>query len=124
MEDPASNLDTRGRQSGKRKASFSPRRPAPKIPRVVAYVDSSSGDEDTGVRVENRLFPTPLEIMLRLRLETLVALSPKLKHLPLCPMLVLVARGCRASLVIPPPVNVESHVLGLCLDLRGLFESL
>ena len=58
VEDPTSNLDTRGRQSGKRKASFSPGRPTPKIPRVVAYVDSSAGDEETGVRVEDRLFPS------------------------------------------------------------------
>ncbi|KAK0585302.1 hypothetical protein LWI29_026506 [Acer saccharum] len=35
MEDPTANLDTRGRQPGKRKASFSLGRPAPKIPRVV-----------------------------------------------------------------------------------------
>ncbi|KAK0570635.1 hypothetical protein LWI29_004190 [Acer saccharum] len=35
-------------QTGKRKASFSSGRPYPKIPRVVAYVDSSSGDEGEG----------------------------------------------------------------------------
>ncbi|KAK1566835.1 hypothetical protein Q3G72_004712 [Acer saccharum] len=59
VENPASGLDTRGRQSRKRKASFSPGRSAPKIPRVVAYVDSSSGDEETDVRAEYRLFPSP-----------------------------------------------------------------
>ena len=42
VEDPAADLDTRRRQSEKRKASFSPGRPAPKIPRVVTYVDFSS----------------------------------------------------------------------------------
>ncbi|KAK0575087.1 hypothetical protein LWI29_033788 [Acer saccharum] len=36
------------RQPGKRKASFSSGRPYPKIPRVVAYVDSSSDDEGEG----------------------------------------------------------------------------
>ena len=46
-EDPATDLNPRRRQSGKRKASFSPGRPTPKIPRVVAYVDSSS-DEGEG----------------------------------------------------------------------------
>ncbi|KAK0583650.1 hypothetical protein LWI29_000942 [Acer saccharum] len=35
-------------QPGKRKASFSSGRPYPKIPRVVAYVDSSSDDEGEG----------------------------------------------------------------------------
>ncbi|KAK0601389.1 hypothetical protein LWI29_023790 [Acer saccharum] len=35
-------------QLGKRKASFSSGRPYPKIPRVVAYVDSSSDDEGEG----------------------------------------------------------------------------
>ena len=44
-EDPAADLNTRGRQSRKRKASFSPGRPTPKIPLVVAYINSSSGDE-------------------------------------------------------------------------------
>ena len=49
QEDPATNLDTRRRQLGKRKASFSPGRATPKIPQVVAYADSSSRDEKTGV---------------------------------------------------------------------------
>ena len=51
MEDLAADLDTQGRQLGKRKASFSPDRPTPKIPRVVMYVDSSSDDE-AGAGVE------------------------------------------------------------------------
>ncbi|KAK0596012.1 hypothetical protein LWI29_011995 [Acer saccharum] len=57
-EDPATDLNTRGRQSGKRRALFSPGHPAPKIPRVVTYVDSSSGDEgDAGV--EQTMTRTP-----------------------------------------------------------------
>ncbi|KAK1575900.1 hypothetical protein Q3G72_009348 [Acer saccharum] len=59
VEDPAADLDTRRRQFEKRKASFSLGRLASKIPRVVAYVDSSSGDEETGVNVGRRLFSTP-----------------------------------------------------------------
>ncbi|KAK0572766.1 hypothetical protein LWI29_036944 [Acer saccharum] len=57
-DDPTVDLNARRRQSGKRRATFSPGRPAPKIPRVVAYVDSSSGDEgDTGV--EQAMTRTP-----------------------------------------------------------------
>ncbi|KAK0606502.1 hypothetical protein LWI29_038413 [Acer saccharum] len=47
-------------QPGKRKASFSSGRPYPKIPRVVAYVDSSSGDEGEG-DVEKEAGMDPLE---------------------------------------------------------------
>jgi hypothetical protein len=41
------------RQLGKRKASFSSGRATHKVPRVVAYVDSSSGDEGEGNAEEN-----------------------------------------------------------------------
>jgi hypothetical protein len=47
-ENQAVDSSYRGRQPGKRKASFSPGRPTPKIPRVVAYVDSSSDGEGEG----------------------------------------------------------------------------
>ncbi|KAK0586984.1 hypothetical protein LWI29_015697 [Acer saccharum] len=40
--------NTEAGQTGKRKASFSSGRPFPKIPRVVAYVNSSSEDEGEG----------------------------------------------------------------------------
>ncbi|KAK0603091.1 hypothetical protein LWI29_001300 [Acer saccharum] len=43
---PEGNVEVR--QPGKRKALFSSGRPYPKIPRVVAYVDSSSDDEGEG----------------------------------------------------------------------------
>ncbi|KAK0598016.1 hypothetical protein LWI29_030771 [Acer saccharum] len=49
--DPVSTpggINVEAGQPGKRKASFSSGRPYPKIPRVVAYVDSSSGDEGEG----------------------------------------------------------------------------
>ncbi|KAK0579169.1 hypothetical protein LWI29_022147 [Acer saccharum] len=48
------------RQPGKRKASFSSGRPYPKIPRVVAYVDSSLDDEGEGSvgRDESVTLPT------------------------------------------------------------------
>ena len=49
FEDQAVDSSSRGRQPGKRKASFSPGRPTPKIPRVVAFIDSSSDDEGEGV---------------------------------------------------------------------------
>ncbi|KAK0596950.1 hypothetical protein LWI29_020438 [Acer saccharum] len=48
-EDLAADLNTCGRQFGKRKASILPGRPTPKIPRMVTYVDSSSGDESDAV---------------------------------------------------------------------------
>ncbi|KAK1555412.1 hypothetical protein Q3G72_026018 [Acer saccharum] len=59
LEEPAANLDTRRRQPGKRKASFSPGRPTPKVPQVVAYVDSSSGDEEAGAGVQEIVIRTP-----------------------------------------------------------------
>ncbi|KAK0606589.1 hypothetical protein LWI29_001192 [Acer saccharum] len=40
--------NTEAGQTGKRKASFSSGRPFPKIPRVFAYVNSSSEDEGEG----------------------------------------------------------------------------
>ncbi|KAK0577356.1 hypothetical protein LWI29_031868 [Acer saccharum] len=46
-EDFAADLVSRVRHSGKRRASFSPSRPLPKVLRVVEFVDSSSGGEDT-----------------------------------------------------------------------------
>ncbi|KAK0584396.1 hypothetical protein LWI29_012524 [Acer saccharum] len=51
-------------QPGKRKASFSSGRPYPKIPRVVAYVDSSSGDEGEG-DVEKEAGMVPPEEQIR-----------------------------------------------------------
>lgn len=65
VEDPTTDLDTRIRHSGKRKAPFSPDQPAPKapkIPRVVKYIDSSSGGKDANVRVtdtETRVHASP-----------------------------------------------------------------
>ncbi|KAK0574654.1 hypothetical protein LWI29_026804 [Acer saccharum] len=51
------------RQPGKRKASFSSGRPYPKIPRVVAYVDSSSDDEgEGGVGRDASVTPPPDQI--------------------------------------------------------------
>ncbi|KAK1582979.1 hypothetical protein Q3G72_019935 [Acer saccharum] len=51
-------------QPGKRKASFSSGRPYPKIPRVVGYVDSSSGDEGEG-DVEKEAGMVPPEEQIR-----------------------------------------------------------
>ncbi|KAK0587505.1 hypothetical protein LWI29_023996 [Acer saccharum] len=58
-ENPTVDLNSHGRQSGKRKTLFSPSRPTPKIPRVVAYVDSSSGDEGGGEVGKNASMTPP-----------------------------------------------------------------
>ena len=51
VDDHAANFNICGRHSRKRKAPFSPGQPAPKIPRVVEYIESSSDGEDAGVGV-------------------------------------------------------------------------
>lgn len=102
VEDPAADLDTHGRYSGKRKAPFSLGKLVPKVPRVVEYVESSSGGEDADV--EETEMQAPLETHTEGFVKGLADLSSRdtaLRIHPLCLALMRVAWVFQARLGSP-----------------------